>query len=88
MAKKAIFPGKFVKTQDFRREELPAKRGGEFICATWTQTQYRRAVRWRYCMIDNVLVAASFGFLFFGITCRGVQYFHAKAKKAREKFAN
>jgi len=39
-------------------------------------------------MIDNVLVATSFGFLFFGITCRGVQYFHAKAKKAREKFAN
>ena len=31
MAKKVFFPGNSVKKQDFRREELPAKRGGSLF---------------------------------------------------------
>ena len=46
---------------------------------------YRLGFRPRYCMIDNVLVAISFGLLYVGITCREIQYFHEIGKKASAK---
>jgi hypothetical protein len=71
-----LFPDIQLKTELFRREELPADEGREFICATGTQMQYRRVDYSVYCTIDNVLVASTFVLLYFGTTCRAVQYFH------------